>query len=53
MDAWSPARLCSRTGKAMNNAYPDIAEALESEPSSDFVIVAISYAMTGLKRSSA
>src|SRR5438045_3129555 len=32
------ARLCSRTGKAMNNAYPEIVEALESEASSDFVV---------------
>src|SRR4051812_48317467 len=32
------ARLFSRTGKAMNNAYPEIVEALESEHSDDFVV---------------
>jgi bifunctional non-homologous end joining protein LigD len=47
-------RLVSRTGRAMNNEYPTIVEALEREPSDDFIadgeIVAFENGITSFSR---
>jgi bifunctional non-homologous end joining protein LigD len=50
----SGVRLVSRTGRAMNHEYPTIVEALEREPSDDFVadgeIVAFENGITSFSR---
>jgi DNA ligase D-like protein (predicted ligase) len=50
----SGVRLVSRTGRAMNNEYPTIVEALEREPSDDFIadgeIVAFEKGITSFSR---
>jgi bifunctional non-homologous end joining protein LigD len=50
----SGVRLVSRTGRGMNNEYPTIVEALEREPSDDFVadgeIVAFENGITSFSR---
>ena len=50
----SGVRLVSRTGRAMNNEYPTIVEALEREPSQDFIadgeIVAFENGITSFSR---
>jgi bifunctional non-homologous end joining protein LigD len=47
-------RLVSRTGRAMNNEYPTIVEALEREPSDDFIadgeIVAFENGITSFSK---
>jgi DNA ligase D-like protein (predicted ligase) len=48
------ARLVSRTGRTLNNGYPEIVEALESDPCDDFVadgeIVAFKGGVTSFSR---
>jgi bifunctional non-homologous end joining protein LigD len=50
----SEVRLVSRTGRAMNNEYPTIVEALEREPSDDFIadgeIVAFENGITSFSK---
>jgi DNA ligase D-like protein (predicted ligase) len=50
----SGVRLMSRTGRLMNNEYPAVVEALESEPSEEFVadgeIVAFENGITSFSR---
>jgi len=50
----SGVRLVSRTGRAMNHEYPTIVEALEREPSDDFIadgeIVAFENGITSFSR---
>jgi bifunctional non-homologous end joining protein LigD len=50
----SGVRLVSRTGRAMNHEYPTIVEALEHEPSDDFIadgeIVAFENGITSFSR---
>jgi bifunctional non-homologous end joining protein LigD len=50
----SGVRLVSRTGRAMNHEYPSIVEALEHEPSDDFIadgeIVAFENGITSFSR---
>src|SRR4051794_23311566 len=50
----SEARIVSRTGRTLNGGYPELVEALESDPCSDFVadgeIVAFEGGVTSFSR---